>query len=222
MLISPTEPPAIRALGTTSSTPELYGCDILIVANKTRTGVQRKKFPEDLVASLADGRLYSQLPKMAALDRAVLILEGHGQWTMDGELVDRYARFTKTQLYGLVNSILWEFGVHVQTVRDVKETADYLAALEAWINKPKHSSLRTRPGAPKNSFGLTGEREQAAHILQGLPGVGVELAFRIYDHFGRVPLRWDCTIEELMKVRGVGKVKAARIYGALVGEAAEK
>src|SRR5690606_37254518 len=68
LLISPTEPPAVRALGTTSSTPELYGCDILIVANKTRTGVQRKKFPEDLVASLADGRLYSQLPKMAALD----------------------------------------------------------------------------------------------------------------------------------------------------------
>lgn len=215
MLVSGSEPPAIKALGTVSGTPEQYGVDILIAHKTTRTGIQRKKFPEDLVASLADGRLYSQLPKMAQLDRAIVILEGHGKWTLDGELVDQYSRFTKQQLYGLINSIMWEFGVHVHITQDMRETVEWLIALESWISKPKHTSLRTRPGATKNSFGIVGVREQAQHVLQGMPGVGVEIAGRIYDHFGRIPLKWDCELADLMAVKGVGKVKAAKIWAAL-------
>lgn len=216
MLISPTEPAQLKKLGKVSGLPEQYGVDILIVANKTRTGIQRKKFPDDLVASLSDGRLYTQLPKMAELDRSILIFEGFGKWTTDGILLHNYTRnFTRGQFIALQYSIMWEFGVHVMHVRDIGETAGALIALESWVNKPKHSSLRTRPGAPKDSWGLVGAREQAQHMLQGLPGVGVELAGRIYDHFGRVPVKWDCTLEDLLKVRGVGKVKAAKIWGAL-------
>lgn len=215
MIVSPSEPPQLKALGTVSGTPESYGCDILIVQGKARTGIQRKKFPEDLMSSLADGRLYSQLPKMASLDRSIIILEGHGQWTLDGELVDRYANFTKGQLYGLKSSIMWEFGVHVEQTQDLRETAEYLKALELWCMKPKHTSLRTRPGAPKDSWGKTGQREQAIHMIQGLPGIGIELAGRIYDHFGRVPIKWDLEqMSDLLAVPGVGKIKAAKIWEA--------
>jgi len=219
VIISPTEPPAIKALGTVSGTPESYGCDILIVTGLARTGIQRKKFPDDLLASLGDGRLYTQLPKMAALDRSVLIFEGLGKWTLDGELITPYARsFTRQGFYSLKSSIMWEFGVHIETTRDLADTVDYLKALELWATKPKHTSLRTRPGAPRNSWGDTGLREQAMHMIQGLPGIGVELAGRIYDHFGRIPLRWDCTKTDLLAVPGVGKIKAQKIWEALPNE----
>lgn len=212
MLISPTEPPQLKALGIVSGVPERYGCDLLIVQGKARTGIQRKKFPEDLIASLADGRLYSQLPKMASLDRNLLILEGHGNWTLDGELMDAYSRFTKTQLHGLIFSIAWEFGVQIMQTRDLKETIEVLTALEAWVQKPKHTSLRVRPGPPRDSWGKTGARENSLHFLQGLPGVGIELAGRIFDHFGRVPVKWDCTLQDLLAIPGVGKVKAQKIW----------
>lgn len=216
LLISPTEPAQLKALGKVSGVPERFGVDVLILAGGVRTGVQRKKFPDDLMSSLADGRLYSQLPKMMELDRSVLIFEGAGKWTMDGELIHQYTRnFTRGQFLALQYSIIWEFGVHVIHVKDLRETCEALKVLEGWAGKKKHSSLRTRPGAPKDSWGRIGERQQAQHLLQGLPGIGVEMAGRIYDHFGRVPLKWDCTVADLMSVKGVGKVKAEKIWKAL-------
>lgn len=153
---------------------------------------------------------------MADLDRSVLIFEGYGKWTMDGELVHGYTRnFTRGQFIALQYSIMWEFGVHVTQTRDLKETAEALQVLEGWLSKPKHSSLRTRPGAPKDSWGLVGERERAQHILQSFDGVGVEMAGRIYDHFGHVPMKWDCTMEDLMSISGIGKIKAKKIWESL-------
>lgn len=216
MLISPTEPSELKSLGKVSGIPERYGVDILIVQGKARTGVQRKKFPDDLLSSLADGRLYSQLPKMHELDRSILIFEGYGKWTLDGELVHNYARnFTRSQFIALQYSIIWEFGVHVMHVRNIKETAEALTALEAWAQKPKHTSLRTRPGPSHDSWGDVGQRERAQHILQGFDGVGVEMAGRIYDHFERIPLKWDCTVEDLLEIRGIGKPTAKKIWEGL-------
>lgn len=216
-VISPTEPAQLKALGQVSNLPETFGCDVLLIANGVKTGVQRKKFPDDLVASLADGRLYSQLPKMGGLDRSIVVLEGLGRWTADGILVDRYAKLSRGQFYSLINTILWEFGVHVYQVRNLQDTVDWLYALEKWTLKPNHNSLKTRPGPAKTSWGGVSERARRLHVLQSFPGVGVELAGRIYDHFGRVPLKWDVTVEQLRQVPGVGPKKAAAIYENLEG-----
>jgi len=51
-------------------------------------------------------------------------------------------------------------------------------------------------------------------MLMGLPGVGVEVANRVLEKFGRVPWEWSCTKEELMEVPGVGKKTAERLLGA--------
>lgn len=218
MLISPSEPFPLKAIGKVSALPERYGCDVLVVAKGKRTGVQRKKFPDDLLSSLADGRLYTQLPKMAELDRTILVIEGFGQWTSDGELVDMRT-FRKSQLDGLILSIAFEFGVQVHRVRDITETVSFLEHLEVWANKSKHQSLLNRPGPKKDSWGNLGVREFGAHFLQSFPGVGPELAMRIYDHFGRVPVRWDLDgPEDLMAVRGVGKGKARKIWEVLAIE----
>ena len=49
----------------------------------------------------------------------------------------------------------------------------------------------------------------------GFPGIGVGVADSILAHFGRVPLKWDCTVAELIKVPGVGKVRAKALVEAL-------
>jgi ERCC4-type nuclease len=92
--------------------------------------------------------------------------------------------------------------------------------LEAWAKKDKHTSLKSRPGAGKSSWGSTSEKHLAQHILQGFPGVGGELAGRIVDKFEGVPLTWTVGLDELMGVEGIGKKKADNMYHALdtIGE----
>ena len=215
ILCSPTEPKRLRSLGTTSSIPERHGADFLLVAGKTRIGVQRKQFPGDLLASLDDSRLYGQLPLLRELDQALVVIEGHGRWTEDGELLaDKYHRFTKTQMHGLRYSIMFEFGIPTMWVRDMDETVEVLGTLEAWMAKGKHRSLKSRKGPSSGSWGIA-DRHRAQHVLQGFPGVGPELAGRMVDHFEGVPLTWTHSVEELMAVEGVGKKKAEGMVKAL-------
>lgn len=217
MLISPTEPFPVKALGTTSFYPERFGADILIITKKTRTGVQRKKFPEDFIASLADGRLYQQVELMKQLDRSMLIIEGYGNWTRDGLLADQRLNFTRQQMWALFFSISFEFGLQIFQVKDINETVRILGALDGWAQKEKHNSLRTRPGPQKDAWGRRGNKEYAAHLLMSFPGIGPELAARMVEHFGKAPIRWEVTEEELRKVPGIGKDKARKIHEALNG-----
>lgn len=186
------------------------------MGKRNRIGVQRKQFPADLLSSLADGRLYGQLPSLTDLDLSLLVIEGHGRWTEDGELIaDKYHQFTIKQLHGLLFSIMFEFGVPSIWVADMKDTADVLMNLEAWAKKAKHTSLKSRPGPDKSSWGSTSEKHLAAHVVQGFPGVGQELAGRIVDKFEGVPLAWTVEIGEMMTVEGIGEKKASMMYGAL-------
>jgi ERCC4-type nuclease len=214
MLISPSgEPDPIKALGKTSSLPEKYGADILMLVKDVRVGVQRKAFPNDLLASLSDGRLYDQIRKMGALNHAVLVIEGFGQWTADGVLMHQYT-FTRDQLHGLMLSMSFEFGIQVLQVRDMGETVQLLTNMEKWLHKPAHTSLLRRPGPSKDSWGEKSDRLNGIHLLQSFPGVGPTIAARIYDHFGRVPLQWEEGVE-FTDVPGVGKEKARQMEEAL-------
>lgn len=216
MLISPTEPKAFHTLGTVSSAPERYGADFLILGHNHRVGVQRKQFPGDLLASLTDGRLYDQLPRLADLDRAILVIEGRGRWTEDGELIgNQYQHFTIPQFYGLLFTIMFEFGIPSIWVGNMAQTIDVLNVLEAWAKKTKHVALTHRPGPTKTSWGTATERHFAQHLLQGFPGIGPELAGRIVEKFEGVPLTWTHSIDELMEVDGLGKKKAEAMVKAL-------
>ena len=224
MLISPTEPQKLRALGTTSSRPEKVGADFLISGGSRQVAIQRKKFPEDLLSSLGDGRLYTQVAMMTSqVDYAMLIVEGYGKWTTEGELISPvrdFKRFDLNSLLGIFYSLMFEFGIFVMWVRDMNATAAALEELERWLRKKKHTSLKRRPGPPKSSWGTRGNTAFGVHILQGFPGMGSELAERMIEQFGMVPLTWTHSVEELMSVPGIGKKKAEALVKALdeIGE----
>lgn len=217
MIVSGLEPDALKALGTVAGVPEQFGADILIVERGIKVGIQRKQFPADFLSSLADGRLYQQLHAMQELDHAFVLIEGFGKWSLEGELIhDTFSRFTKRQLHGLIASIQLEFGIGVMQVRDLGESCIYLTNLEAWLQKETHNSLKTRPGPPRDAWGTRDNRAFALHFIQSFPGVGVELAGRIYDHFGGIPVKWSVEgWKDLTAVPGIGKEKAQRIWRVL-------
>ncbi|MFQ5524235.1 MAG: ERCC4 domain-containing protein [Acidimicrobiia bacterium] len=215
ILVSNTEPSHVKALGKVSSSPESYGCDLLLTSRRRKLGVQRKKFPEDLVASISDGRLADQLTKMADLPRACIVLVGYPAWTRDGELVYPSwsgRRWTFDAIWGTVASAAFEAGVGTFWVRDEGEFVDLIGVLDGWNRREKHTTTRTRSRPKAKGWGVSTKLQQA-HFLQGLPGVGPELAERIVERFGGVPMRWSVSEGEMMGVEGVGPKKAEAMGG---------
>jgi Fanconi anemia group M protein len=182
-----------------------------------KLGVQIKTLPNDFVASLEDGRLGKELALMRNLDFAVLILEG---WLVfkDGYLVQNRqpTRFTQKGVRNILRSCHYQFGVWVEQSSNANETLARWLELVEYFSKEKHLSLYSRP--PINAqWGVPSRCEQLLYILQGFPGVGPETARRILEHFGRVPLRWDVSQEDLMAVDGIGPKKAKQMMEILEG-----
>lgn len=215
MIISPTEPPALRELGHVSMLPEEWGCDLLFSAKGQWAGIQRKEV-KDLLSSIEDGRLGEQVLKMQdGLAHRMIVVEGSMQWTTDGALIGR--GWGKDFARGGMRKLLWSIrnaGVWVDWSDNLADTIELVKAFEQWCMKGTHSSIRTRGGV-RSSWGTANNRDYQAHLLQGLPGVGAELADRILDEVG-MPLGLKEGYEgKLMGVRGLGAKKVEKIVGAL-------
>lgn len=208
MLVSPTEPTEIRRLGVVSSVPETWGCDILI--RNGEAGIQRKTVA-DLIASVRDGRLAKELGQMQQLQAALLIVEGDLSWTTDGMLVTQYGRWTVAQHYGLLWSVQ-RTGVWVVSAKRAADTIAVARLFAKWTAKKNHQ-VAARPG-PGGRWGQASNREWTKWLLQGIQGVGPELAERIVDKHG-CPFEWSITQEDLMAVEGIGEKKAEQMMKAL-------
>jgi len=116
-------------------------------------------------------------------------------------------------------SVLWvlqQDGEMLNHTRALQGTRDVVERFEAWTRKAEHGALGgTRDVIPKNNWGRSDDRMFAIHMMTGLPGVGEELAARVYDHFGGVPWSFDVTEEELCQVEGIGKTRAQRMINAI-------
>lgn len=211
MHISPTEPSAIKLLGTVSSLPERYGADVLLLTPLGTVGVQRKECT-DLVKSVHDGRLAKEVAQLQALSIAILIVEGKWRWTVDGQSLTARG-WSRASHRGLMLS-LQSSGLWVEYTDGLDDTIAFISQLEKWATKPRHVSTRTRPN-PSSSWGKAGSRDWGVHLLQSFDGIGADIAGRIYDEFGGVPLRWSVTAEDLLTVPGIGKKRAATLMEAL-------
>lgn len=216
MLISPTDR-ELHQIGTVSSLPEKWGCDVVFRTDKLWVGVQRKAIP-DFIASVTDGRLAKEVQQMSAcnrLDVKCVLIEGEPQWTDDGVYMSNGygSSWTLAQHRGMLWSLQLR-GIWVDHTRSLSETRVWLRMLEQWVAKEKHQALDRRPAA-FGAWGKPDSREFGIHLLQGLPNVGPELAARIYDEYGGVPWTWGVGIKELTAIPGVGKKKAEQMLGAI-------
>ncbi len=215
LVIAPTEPPSFKAIADViSMAPERMGVDAMwATKNWGMVGVQRKEFG-DLLASVADGRLAREVAQMQRLGLAVLVIEGRPRWTADGELVDRFRRWSKSSHRGLVRSVQSK-GVWVETSENTADTIEAVQDMIKWTAKDRHGSLDRRP-KPTGAWGQASERDFALHLLQGIDGIGPVVAEAILDRFNnQVPWMWTCTFEELLTVPGLGPKTAEKAWAAL-------
>jgi ERCC4-type nuclease len=215
MFAAPTEPPALKALANTvSMLPERYGVDYLWPAQGKFVGVQRKEVT-DLLASVQDGRLARELAQMQNLLFRWLVIEGPVRFTSEGVLIAGTGfgqQWTREQWEGLIASVQLR-GCWITSSANVGDTGRVLGILKRWSMKPRHASMHTRSG-PVSLFGKPDNRDWQIHLLQGFEGIGYELAGRILDHFGGIPLQWTVSAGELKEIVGLGPKKIATMMGA--------
>lgn len=216
--VSPAEPKLLHSLGRTHSKPEKKGVDFLFPAHSLWVGIQRKVFPNDLLSSLSDGRIHSQLAQMSSSNLAfkVLILEGRGNWTgqsLTSSLYHYHASFTRKQLTGILLDLAFVWDVIPFYSDSIYQTADLIAYLYDWFRSDTHNSLNRIP--KPNPWKI--EHPKHNQFLQGFPGIGSKMAGSILSHFGRFPLSWDYTADELQKIPGIGKKRAQGMVEFLEG-----
>lgn len=207
MLTSPAENhPLLRALGDNNAEVERRGADFLIMGRDGLTACQRKAVP-DLVASLSDDRLWTELRQMAEasdLAHAFLIVEGH--WNQGWE--------TRAQLDGILMSLQIEHGLCVMWTQSVAETAETLRRMEAWLMKGSHGSLMNRRAGPRRDADGTLAR---LHIWQTFPRIKYGRAVMLDTHFDhKLPLEWTCDWDAEV-IPGFGKVIKTGLKEALNG-----
>ena len=167
-----------------------------------RLMIERKSWP-DLVASIADGRLFRQACRLAASPlRSALLLEG-GEEDIAGCAMSRDA------VQGALISVSVILGIPVLRSRSAEESARIMLYASRQLRSVISGAV-SRPGYRPKS-----KRRIQLHVLQGLPSVGPTRAARLLDRYGSVEAVLTAGLEDLALVPGVGKSTAHKIRWAV-------
>ena len=166
-----------------------------VLAN--RIVCERKTIP-DFAVSIIDGRLFRQAVKLGSCRlQRVMIIEG--KRSADRRHVSREA------MQGALVSITLVYGIPVLRAADAAETMK-LFQIIAGQTRIRQTRRVKRYGYKPRTL-----RRQRLYMLQGLPGVGPEIAERLLNCFGSIQGVCTASAEELHEVNGIGKRKAEKI-----------
>lgn len=159
--------------------------------------VERKTYA-DFAASVADGRLFPQAARLArSPHRPVVLIEGSPAPSMP----DVHPNALKGASLSL--AVMWRLPVLHSS--DPEDSLQMLRCLAHQARRSTQSVLRRYDRKPKR---LSSRR---LYMLQGLPGVGPALAYRLLLQLGSVERVVTADEATLMQVRGLGAKKASRI-----------
>jgi len=164
-----------------------------------------RKTVRDFGLSMRDGRLFKQARRLAAgRYRAVYILEGN-----TARLTSVGVRREGVQ--GAIIALTIMLNIPLLRSLSPEETARLIYFASDQLKRLPKGGLYRAGRRPK------GKRRRQLFILQGLPGIGPELAERLLDTFGSAENVFGATRDELAEVHGIGD-KTAKAIRMLVSE----
>jgi len=173
--------------------------------------IVERKTVQDFCGSIKDGRLFRQVFKLAqSKTPAILILEGKHK---DFKETD----FSVQAIQGIVVSVSLVFKIPILRSKSLKETVEIMLQGYKQLTKDRHQEQRLYPR--KGDFKKSKDRflEQKIHILEGFPGIGVDRAKMLLEHFGSLKAVFDADFENLLSVKGFGKTTAKKLKEILEG-----
>ncbi|HOK79090.1 MAG TPA: ERCC4 domain-containing protein [Verrucomicrobiota bacterium] len=168
--------------------------------------VFERKTIHDFAASLADGRLFHQVSRLARCPNgSALILEGPDQARAETGI-------SPEAWQGTLISIGLAFRLPVIRSADPEETARLLIYAANQVGRRRDAVFVTAGRRAR-----TLER-QRIRMLTALPQIGPHRARLLLNHFGSVAAVVQAAREELMEVRGIGEHIAREIRAFVAGD----
>lgn len=162
-----------------------------------------RKTSLDFLASLRDGRLFSQVRRMTSRGGfALMILEGSGRELMSTGM-------SRESIQGALITISLIFQVPVLRSLDPEETA----RLSLYAGRQLRRQAEDLGGAPKRIVRV--KRRAQLRVLRSLPGVGAARARRLLDALGTVSSVVAADLARLAEVDGIGERTASGIRWVL-------
>ncbi|MHA1861774.1 MAG: DEAD/DEAH box helicase [Candidatus Ranarchaeia archaeon] len=167
-----------------------------------RTVIERKG-KEDFIKSIFDKRLFKQCISLKKTYSNPIIL-------VEGDPLTSGHALKANAVRGAIASILIDFQIPVFTVKSPTDTANMIYAFARREQAAQQRIPRVRGEAAPLSL-----QEIQEYVVSGLPGVDRKLAERLLEHFSSIKAIFSSSTQELMQVKGIGKIKAERINEAI-------
>ena len=226
ILVSPNERrPVKTALGELGlEYPIPY--DFQLFTKRGIVAVERKFFPDDLIASVRDGRLAKECAAMRQNAQFCFVIkEGRGRYTRDGKLKigNKPSSWTRSGVRNLLRSIRFVEGAGIEESANIKDTIEILKELQRYFDNPTHVGIRVRPSFESN-WPVPVYEERFVYWLQGCgQGISIIRARAIAKEF-KNPLEiatayMDGTLHDrLTSISGIGSKIANSISSFWRGE----
>ena len=199
---------------------ELLSKGNLLVQRK-RLGVGDYIFDDDLIVerktvrdfceSVKDGRLFRQVSNLAkSKTPSILILEGkHKEF--------RATDFSVQAIQGIIVSVSLVFKIPILRSKSLKESVEIMLQGYKQLTKDRLHEQRLYPR--KGDFKKSKDEflEQRIHILEGFPGIGVDRAKLLLNHFKCLKAVFNADLDKLLEVKGFGKISAQKFTEILGG-----
>ena len=161
-----------------------------------------RKTAKDLLISIIDGRLFSQLSNLKKYcSNPILLIEGNPYKTD--------LNFDNMAIKGALISAQAIWYVPVIYSRSKEDTKDIFMM----IGRQDETCMDVVP--LRGGYRPKKLKSKQLFILQGLPQVGPMLAKRLIERFRSVSKVMNASADELTKVDGIGKVSAGKIREVL-------
>ncbi len=162
-----------------------------------RVCIERKTV-SDFESSIVSGRLFEQASRLAeAYERPIIIIEGdREEFRMKGQVIS-----------GAIASLYIDYDIPVITTMGAKESAEMIK----FISKHEQDGRAREPSVKGGARSFT-ESQFMERIIGNIPGVGVETARNLLQHFGSLQAIVGAPEKELLNVDNVGPKRAKAIF----------
>ncbi len=161
-----------------------------------------RKTAKDFLVSIMSRRIFYQLTNLKDhCDCPILLIEG-----------DPYKtgfKFKINAIKGALLSILTIWYIPVIFSYSKDDTGNTLIMIG------KQDDLHAEPISLRGGYRPKKLKSKQLYILQGFPRVGPVMAKKLIAHFKSIPEIINAPLEELMKVKGMGRISAEKIREVL-------
>lgn len=171
--------------------------------------VERKEI-NDYVGSLTSGHLHTQLYQMSTnFDCSYLIVEG---------IISEVLMYRKIKRSAYISSLV---GASLKRSPDGRQGVVQLINLETpfdtvlFLKSLEEKSINNEPRLPKLSRVNWGTKDRILYLISSITGIGEKKAMNILNYFGTVKNFVNASVDDLMKVEGIGQKIAENIFKLL-------